>query len=90
MSLFHVRKLIEDKKPDDTVTVAEIQEALGEKEQVKGEKVTQAKLTAEQVLEIRRKAENRPRGWSTDLAREYGVDPTAIRKIVHRYNWKHI
>lgn len=55
-----------------------------------GEQVAHlAKLTAEQVLDIR--ARYQPRyGALADLAREFGVSPTAIMQIVRRRHWKHI
>jgi hypothetical protein len=53
-----------------------------------GSKHPAAKLTEEIVCEIR---------WlfglgvkQVDLAREYLMDKTTIRDIVHRYRWKHI
>lgn len=46
-----------------------------------------ARLTPEQVLEIRRRYMPRLGG---KLAREFGVQPTTIVHIVHRMIWKHI
>jgi len=55
----------------------------------KGEKNVKAKLTAEQVLEIRRlyKEEGKTQ---MDLASLYGIDQTSISKIVLRINWKYL
>ena len=52
------------------------------------EKVKQAKLTSEQVLEIRRRGalgESR-----INLGQEFGVHPEHIRLILRRGTWKHI
>lgn len=48
-----------------------------------------AKLTPEQVLEIRAKAATATVSHSM-LAREYGVEQTAISRIVRRDTWKNI
>ena len=53
----------------------------------RGERHSSAKLTEEQVLDIR--ARYTPGGYG-QLAREYGVDPGNIRHIVLRNSWKHI
>ncbi|MCY4121364.1 MAG: hypothetical protein OXG72_10645 [Acidobacteria bacterium] len=50
-------------------------------------KTPQAKLTEEQVHEIRRRYEP---GASTALAPEYGVDARTIRTIACRGSWKHL
>jgi hypothetical protein len=60
--------------------------------QARGEKNSRAKLTEEQVREIRRRYE---RGWRTAqsggvLAREFGVSPSTISQIVRGKHWKHI
>jgi len=55
--------------------------------QVYGEDCHSAKLTAQQVVEIRSKYKRRVYG-STRLAREYGVSHPAILKIVKGVNWK--
>jgi hypothetical protein len=53
-----------------------------------GEDQWLAKLTKEQVLDIRRQAAE---GVSrADLATRYGVGKTNIHKIVHRESWRHI
>jgi len=63
-------------------------DALRHGHHVKGSQVNTAKLTAEQVTEIRQR---RARGeYMTVLAREYGVAYNAIWCIVHRKHWKHI
>lgn len=58
------------------------------REAVKGEKHYKSKMTEVDVLDIR---------WlfamgvrQCILAKEYLLDPTVIRDIVHRYRWKHI
>lgn len=54
----------------------------------KGEKANTAKLTEEQVLEIRRRRVGQKSGRS--LAAEFGVSVGTIHCIVTRQNWKHI
>lgn len=49
-----------------------------------GERNGNAKLTAMQVLEIRRRATER----LCDLAREYGVGPNAISKVIKGERWR--
>jgi len=46
----------------------------------------QAKLTKEQVLEIRARTDKNQK----ELGEEYDVNPTAIRKILSRKTWRHI
>lgn len=54
----------------------------------RGERATFAKLTADQVREIRRRSAF---GESkASLAREYGVTDVAVGKIVARVNWRHV
>jgi hypothetical protein len=48
-----------------------------------------AKLTAAQVIEIR-KRDIRARGMKRQLAREFGVSPSLIWTIVTRRGWKHV
>lgn len=48
-----------------------------------------AKLTREQVLEIRAKY-NPPKCDSSHLSAEYGLDASSIRKIISRKTWRHI
>lgn len=53
-----------------------------------GEKVCTAKLTADQVREIRQKyTQGQKKAW---LAREYNVSDTNIDDIVRRNTWKHV
>ena len=60
-------------------------ESVAKKRHVYGERVTQAKLTREQVAEIRARCES---GESqTKLGKEYGVSQTAISKIVRNVRW---
>lgn len=49
----------------------------------------QAKLTEQQVLEIRSKYESGTIGY-LKLSKEYGVGQTTIRKIIGRKIWSHI
>jgi phosphoglycolate phosphatase-like HAD superfamily hydrolase len=53
-----------------------------------GERHVLSKLSAEQVKLIR--AAHGPRGSGVRLAREYGVTPTLISRIVRRRTWKHV
>jgi uncharacterized protein YjcR len=53
-----------------------------------GELHARAKVTANDVIEIRTKRAQGMR--SKDLAREYGISPQAVAAIVHRQSWKHI
>lgn len=46
------------------------------------------KLTAGGVLEIRSRAANGE--TKAALAREFGVAPATIRKVVHRKKWRHV
>lgn len=56
--------------------------------QARGERHPQARLTAAQVLEIRRLAsEGKP--WKV-LAQHYNVYPSTIRRIVVRLAWTHL
>lgn len=54
-----------------------------------GTKHGKAKLTEEQVLEIRKKYTGK-RGEQSQLARDYGVTQKSIWDIVNRNQWKHI
>lgn len=54
-----------------------------------GEKNGQAKLSEEQVLEIRRRA-NGTRGEFTALSKEYGVSPATISDVVNGRTWTHL
>jgi len=58
------------------------------RETPKGEKHPMAKLTEEIALEIRWLFAVGARQFQ--LAKEYMLDPTVIRDIVHRKRWKHI
>lgn len=55
----------------------------------RGEQARKAKLTAEQVREIRRRYALNGERYS-DLAAEYGVGVSAIGRIVQRKTWTHI
>lgn len=60
------------------------------KEQValRGEQCASAKLTEDQVREIRRRVKNGER--QKDIAKEYGLQQWSISDIVRRRNWKHV
>jgi len=49
-----------------------------------------AKLTEEQVKRIKREAPQRKYGWGRQLAKEFGVAPTAINNIVSGLRWKQV
>ena len=49
-----------------------------------------AKLTPEMVMEIRRSCHNNPRTNKTALAKQYGLAPLAVWKIVNLQTWKHL
>ncbi len=54
----------------------------------RGEKCYSAKLTTDQVIEIRRRLANGE--VCHRLAKEYGVGKTQITRIKNRHKWKHI
>jgi hypothetical protein len=59
--------------------------------QAKGEDFPQAKLTKEDVREIRRRyALGGPRNTLRALASEFGVSMPTIHRVVKREKWKHI
>lgn len=53
----------------------------------RGEQHGRARLTEQQVLEIRSRW---PQETQTSLSSEYGIDQTTISLIVNRQKWKHI
>ena len=55
----------------------------------KGSECHNAKLTEEQVLEIRNLYSS-GKFTQEELAKRFNVYPTAIQKIVNRKNWKHL
>lgn len=56
-----------------------------------GERQWQAKLTAEQVSAIRKAYTPRcPVNGGAALARQYGVPPQTISKVVNRQSWRHV
>jgi hypothetical protein len=54
----------------------------------RGEKQRSAKLTSEEVLDIRKRYAKGER--SSSLAKDFGVTPTSIRAITSGRAWKHI
>ncbi len=54
----------------------------------KGEKHSNAKLTNEQVLEIRRLWDEGAR--PIDLAQQFGIADNTVNYIIHRKTWIHI
>lgn len=59
--------------------------------QAKGERNGRAKLTAQDVREIRQLvAEHGRRGNVGDIARGYGLDPKAIRDMLDRVTWRDV
>ncbi len=58
---------------------------------LKGESKPNSKLTAEQVIEIRRRYNHYDRCNGTyALAREFGVNRVTIRHLIIRKTWKHV
>ncbi len=53
-----------------------------------GERNHQAKLTRADVLTIRREAGEGGRGVQRELARRFGVQESAVSRIVNRKRWK--
>ena len=56
---------------------------------LRGEKVGWSKLTEAQVKTIRASTD-RSWGWQIRLATHYGVNQTAISKIILRKSWRHV
>jgi len=54
-----------------------------------GETNQNSKLTAPQVLEIKKRIANEKRGQA-QIARDYGVTPTLITNIKKGKTWRHI
>ncbi len=53
-----------------------------------GERAAKAKMTREEVVDLRRRATN---GEATiDLAKEYGISRYSAYKIIKRQSWKHV
>lgn len=56
--------------------------------QARGERQGSAKLTAEVVIEIRRRAASgEPQAW---LAQEFGISKSQCTNIVRRRHWRHV
>jgi hypothetical protein len=66
-----------------------IQDMVTKGRQARGERISTAKLTAEQVTEIRRLYVPRKMG-SHRLARRFGVSKVTIQRILNRKIWQHI
>ena len=66
-----------------------MQDAISRDRIAKGERQGNARLTHEQVREIRVKYNPRLYGYDK-LAKEYNVAKTTIRKVVDKVNWKHL
>ena len=75
--------------PKDSLTVNERLASLGPLGQVRGERQHMAKLTADAVRSIREHYAAGS-GTLTTLAREHGVTPANIQKIVQRHSWRHV
>ena len=56
----------------------------------RGEQRAHAKLTAETVMEIKRRLAGGPRGTAAALAREFGVGHRTIGKIKNGEKWSHV
>jgi hypothetical protein len=57
----------------------------------RGERVSRARLTEEQVKEIRRRYRPRhPTDGGRALAREFGVDDAAVTHVVRGRDWRHV
>lgn len=56
----------------------------------KGETNHSARLTALQVIDIRRRAAGMGKGRNVRLASEYGVHPRTISHVVRGTNWRHL
>lgn len=55
-----------------------------------GERVTSAKLTEDQVREIRERYELFQRNRPKVLAEEYGMSDCQIRAIAKKESWRHV
>src|SRR4029077_3442437 len=53
--------------------------------QARGERQWKAKLTKDDVLEIRRSEDTQ---WN--IARKFGIHQATVWNILHRYTWKHV
>lgn len=49
-----------------------------------------ARLTEEQVAEIKAMAPFRKYGWGREMAKKYGVGPTAINNIIRGRRWRQV
>jgi hypothetical protein len=60
----------------------------GRRTEARGENVSTAKLTEDQVREIR--ATRLYRGAISDMMRRYGVSRTALTQLLRGNTWKHL
>lgn len=90
----HIRHIDGDKTNNNitNLTYGTVQENAKDKDihgtALKGEKCPWAKLTENDVREIRRKAKSG--AIQRHLAEEYNVDPMQISRIISRKRWAHI
>ena len=73
---------------ENAIHAAQILKRFGKKEQ-RGEKNTSAKLTAQQVMEIRLIWKKHEMSLS-QIANYYGVSTTTVQDICHLRTWKHL
>ncbi len=64
--------------------------AKGRRNQERGEQRYCAKLTEDNVREIKRAALTRVRGFGAETARRYGVSKAAINNILRGVRWRHV
>lgn len=75
-------------RQENTLHAARVLKRMGKKEQ-RGEKNSSAKLTAQQVLEIRLIWMKHEMSIS-QIAHQFGVSITTVQNICHRRTWKHL
>jgi len=67
-----------------------IADKMAKKRNCKGERINTAKLTSEQVMEIRRRYIPPTKGNLQELIAEFGVTEKTIRRIIRHLNWTHL